>query len=117
MQMETTMEQDRIEEKKQAVESYFAKYGANPVETKSHEKYGFRTTYEQGGIYYRVDESEIEGRIFLVISAADDPKFADVGVMEDVAAFPADLSDEKMEKEVRYVLEVEPYPDDYPDYD
>ncbi len=111
------MEQEKIEEKKQSVENYFVKYSAKPVETKNKDKLGLRTTFEQGGIYYRVDESEIDGRTFLMISAANDPKFADVGVMEEVAAFPADLTEEQLEKEVRYILEVEPYPDDYPDYD
>ncbi len=111
------MEQKKLDRKKESIESYFVKYGAVPVETKNQEKLGLRTTFEQGGVYYRMDESEIDGRIFLVVSAADDPKFADVGVMEEVAAFPADLTEEQLEKEVRYILEVEPYPDDYPDYD
>ena len=111
------MEQEKIEAKKQSVENYFVKYGADPVETKSEDTFGHRATFEQGGIYYRVDESEIDGRIFLVVSAADDPKFANIGVMEEVAAFPADLTEEQLEKEVRYILEVEPYPEDYPDYD
>ncbi len=111
------MEQEKIEQKMESVENYFVKYGANPVETKNKEKLGLRTTFEQGGIYYRVDESEIDGRTYLVVSAADDPKFANVGVMEEVAAFPADLTEEQMEKEVRYMLDVEPYPEDYPDYE
>ena len=111
------MEQEKLEEKKQSVEKYFVKYGAVPVETKNQEKYGHRTTFEQGGVFFRVDETEIDGRTFLLVSAADDPKFANVGVMEEVAAFPAELSEEQIEKEVRYVLEVEPYPEGYPDYD
>lgn len=111
------MEQEKIEAKKQSVETYLEKYGAVAVETKSEETFGHRSTYEQGGVYYRVDENEIDGRTFLIVSAADDPKFANVGVMEDVAAFPADLSEEQIEKEVRYLLDVEPYPENYPDYD
>ncbi|MBQ6441717.1 MAG: hypothetical protein IJJ13_03895 [Lachnospiraceae bacterium] len=111
------MEQEKIEQKIRSVESYFIKYGASSVETKSHDAFGHHLTFEQGGVFYRVEETEMDGRTFLMISAADDPKFANVGVMEDVAAFPADLSEEQMEKEVRYVLDVEPYPENYPDYD
>ena len=107
----------KIDEKKQKVETYLEKYGAVPVETKNKDAFGHRMTYEQGGVFYRVDETDMDGRTFLMVSAADDPAFANVGVMEDVAAFPATLTDEQLEKEVRYLLDVEPYPDNYPDYE
>jgi len=36
--------------------------------------------------------------------------------MEDVNAIPGTLDDERLEKEVRYALDIEPYPEDYPDW-
>ncbi|MBR0409401.1 MAG: hypothetical protein IJI25_00135 [Eubacterium sp.] len=60
--------------------------------------------------YYRADTAEFDGQIFIVISSIDDPAFAEIGIMEDIEAFPWDISDDMLEKEVRYVLEIDPEP-------
>lgn len=100
------------------VEEFFAKYGAVPQEInrRNRELFGLRRAFLYNGNYYRVDHAEFDDIPFLVIDCIDDPSYAAVGVMEDVEAIPVTLTDEQLEKEVRYALEIEPYPDDYPEW-
>ena len=48
-----------------------------------------------------------------MLSSTDEKKYADIGLLEDIDAFSAGMSDEQLEKQVRYVLGIEPYPEDY----
>lgn len=108
---------DEIEEKLRFVESVFEKYGAVPMDIneKNMEKFHQRKIYLYKDNYYRVDSADFEnnGEIFLVLSSTDDKKYADIGLLEDIDAFSAETSNEQLEKQVRYALGIEPYPDDY----
>ena len=105
-------------QKMEKVEEFFEKYGAVPqdINQRNRERFGQRRAFLYRGNYYRVDHAEFDDIPFLLIDCIDDPKYASVGVMEDVEAIPVTLSDEKLEKEVRYALEIEPYPENYPDW-
>ena len=107
----------KLSEKMEYVESLFEKYGCTPLDIneKNRAKFGERVIYKRYDMYYRTGCMAFEdtGEIFLVISCTDEEKYAKVGVMEDVAAFKADESDEQIEREVRYALGIEPYPDGY----
>ena len=100
------------------VEEYFKKYGAVPqdINQRNRDLFGQRQAFLYKGNYYRVDHAEFDDIPFLLIDCIDDPKYAAVGVMEDVEAIPVTLSDERLEQEVRYALEIDPYPDNYPDW-
>ena len=108
--------EQRIEKKLEVVETAFMKYGFTPMETKNRLRFGHRLTYRRGDDYYRAGMEQFDGKDYIVISAINDPDFANADVMEDVAAFPWTLPDEKIEKEVRYILGLEEYPEGYPDY-
>ena len=108
--------EERIEKKLEAAESALMKYGFTPMDTKNRLRFGHRLTYRRGDDYYRVGMEQFDGKDYIVISAINDPAFAETGIMEDVAAFPWTLPDEKIEKEVRYILGLEEYPEGYPDY-
>ena len=100
------------------MEQFFVQYGAVPQEInqRNRDLFGQRQAFLFDGNYYRVDHAEFDDIPFLIINCIDDPKFASVGVMEDVEAIPVTLSDEQLEKEARYALGIEPYPDDYPEW-
>ena len=110
------IEEEALERQLSYVEKMLVKYGAEPVSTKSQEVLHNRATYRFREGYFRMDSGDIEGRDYILISAIEDPKCADAGIMEEIAAFPADLSEELLEKEVRYALEIEDYPEQYPEY-
>ena len=108
---------DEIEVKLEYLESIFEKYGAVPlnINEKNMEKFHQRKIYQYKDNYYRVDSADFEdnGEIFLVLSSTDEKKYADIGLLEDIDAFSAGMSDEQLEKQVRYALGIEPYPEDY----
>ncbi len=110
------MEEGALEKQLSYVEKMLVKYGAEPVSTKSQEILHNRATYRYRDGYFRMDQGDMDGRDYILISAIEDPKYADAGIMEEIAAFPADLSEELLEKEVRYALEIEEYPKNYPEY-
>lgn len=111
------MEAEALEKQLSFVEKMLVKYGAERISTKSQELLHNRPTYRYREGYFRMDQGDIDGRDYILISAIEDPKYADAGIMEEIAAFPADLSEELLEKEVRYALEIEEYPKNYPTYD
>lgn len=110
------MGEEALDRQLSYVEEMLVKYGAKPVSTKSQELLHNRATYQYRDGYFRMDRGDIDGRDYILISAIEDPKYADAGIMEEIAAFPADLSGELLEKEVRYALEIEEYPENYPEY-
>ncbi|WP_029231658.1 hypothetical protein [Butyrivibrio sp. VCB2006] len=117
--MENTNEltPEYLEQRLLYVESIFEKYGAKPLDinAKNRAKFDQRRAFLYEGNYYRTGLMEFdEGTIpYIVISCIDDEKFADVGAMEDIDAFSAVLSDEEIEKQVRYAFGIEPYPEEY----
>ncbi len=103
--------EDFLEDKMKYVESVLEKYGAKPlgINKKNRDKFGQRITYLYNNSYYRVDflKFEEDEKPYMVISCTDEKKYADIGIMEDVEAFPFELTDEEFEKEVRYALEID----------
>ncbi len=97
------------ERRAELVEALLLKYGAKQVFTTGEEKFKLRRTYKYNGVYYRLSVSEIDGETFLIVNAADEDNYADVGIMEEVAAFSPELSDKELEREVRCLLEYEDY--------
>ena len=111
--MDTSTDSVRgIERKAELVEAMMLKYGAEQIFTTGEEKYQLRRTYKYNGAYYRMSIAEIDGETFLIVNAADEGDYADIGFMEEVAAFPPSLSDDELEREVRCILELEDYPVD-----
>ena len=111
--METTKS---IEKQLELVESYFVKYGCTALDiNKNREKFEQRTTFQKEDRFYRADTAEFDesGTVWIVISCTEDEKFASVGVMDDIGAFEANLSDEEIEQEIKYALGIEEYPEDY----
>ena len=108
---------DDLEKKMDFVESMFVKYGAQPLELneKHREKFGQRRIFKHEDSFYRVDSMQFQEdeTPFVVISCTDDEKYASVGMLDDIDALEVDLTEEEMEKSVRYALGVEPYPEDY----
>ena len=97
------------ERKAELVEALLLKYGAKQIFTTGEEKYKLRRTYKYNGVFYRLSISEIDGEIFLIVNAADEDDYADIGIMEEVAAFSPALSEKELEREVRCLLEYEEY--------
>lgn len=114
----TAEESTRMLEQMERVERFFLQYGAVPqqINERNRELFGQRQTFLYQENYYRVDQAEFDGTPFLIIDCIDDPKYAGVGVMEDVGALPVSLTEEQLEKEVRYALGIEPYPENYPEW-
>ena len=97
--------QTDLEQKLKYIESLFEKYHAEPVAVRNEEKLGLRTTFRCGENYYRIDTEEIDGEVCIIINAIDDSRYAQVGLMEEISAFPAKLTEEEMEKEIRFLLD------------
>ncbi len=111
--MDTSTDSERgMERKAELVEAMMLKYGAQQIFTTGEDKYKLRRTYKYNGAYYRMSIAEIEGEPFLIVNAADEGDYADIGFMEEVAAFAPSLPDEELEREVRCILELEDYPVD-----
>ncbi|HAF26652.1 MAG TPA: hypothetical protein DCG85_04975 [Lachnospiraceae bacterium] len=107
------------EEKLILLEEFFEKYNAvrrPDLNTTFKEEIGLRDTFELSGEYYRADIVEIDGVEYITIGGTDDEKYANVGVTDDLAIFPISYPDEKIEKEVRFLFGIEPYPETYPEY-
>ena len=113
-----TLSPEEMEARMAFMERCFEKYGAKALDinARNREMLGQRRTYQHGKDFFRIDQATFDGIPFFVISSIDLPKLAEVGVMEDVEAFPVTLSEEKLEKEIRYALGVEPYPAKYPEW-
>ncbi|MBR4542007.1 MAG: hypothetical protein IKR23_01145 [Lachnospiraceae bacterium] len=109
--MDTKTDTERgVERKAEFVEAMFLKYGAEQVFTTGEEKFRLRRTYKYNAVYYRLSISEIDGETFLIVNAVDEDDYADIGIMEEIAAFPPSLSEKELEREVRCLLEFEDYP-------
>ena len=94
------------------VEAVMDWYAAR-LDPENREFYG--VIYAYGGAYYRAGTAAFDGRDFLVISCIDKQKFAALGLLEDIDVLPADCSEERLEKAVRYAFGLEPYPERYPE--
>ncbi len=92
------------ERKIPVVEAFLMKYGASPIHTKNQAKLKHRSTFKLGDAYYRAAIEPIEGRDFIILYAVENPKYADVGVMDSVAVFDVDTPDADIEKEITKII-------------
>lgn len=110
------MEKDTVLE---YVEELLVKYGAflDPEDNeKAREKLDIRPSFVRNGIYYRTERAVFEEGDIILLSATDNPEYAKVGAHDNIAGFSAGYPKDKIEKEVRFALEIEPYPETYPLY-
>ena len=104
------MDEKQMEEILRTVEEMLEKYGAVPaddVDKKRRDKLGLRPSFRHGNTYYRTEWDEIDGVPVVLIYGIDDPAYASVGIDDALTAFPADIPKEKMDEEVRLLLEEE----------
>ena len=87
-------------------EQVLERLGAVPqqIDPKNRDLPGRRSLYLLNGVYYRIDREEYEGKVFIVLGAADEEKYAAVGLMEEIQAFSADASDRTVRKKIREAL-------------
>ena len=99
-------EENRIEDRMLLAEKALEKYGARPIDInrKNREILNQRVIYLLNNVYYRVDHAEFDGKAFVILSCIEDPKYADIGLMEDVEAIPADASEEEIDRVIRQAL-------------
>ena len=97
------------EETLRMAEGILERCGAVPTDLneRNRELLGQRTTYRYGDAYYRIDQAEFDGKSFVILGCADNERFADIGLMEDVEAMPPDLPEQEMEKILRGAMEAE----------
>ena len=80
------------------------------VGDKRIENISTRPVFAYGGKYYRVDEVCFAQKPFVVIEVGS---YDDLirNVMEDAEPFAYDLTEDALLQEVKYSLEIEPYPE------
>ena len=101
------------------VEELFVKYGAEQIPENASDPgpdFGLRPPFLRNGTYYRAEAVVLEGKDVIIITATDIPAYARSGIMDNVGGFRADLPPEKIEKEIRFIFGIEPWPESYPDY-
>ena len=111
---------------KDVVETYIVMLGGNkvsielPYEQRTRSSVGndfvenisTRPVFEYKGEYYRVDEVCFPGKPFIVIECGTYEELIN-NVMDEADPFPYDLTEDELLKEVKYSLEIEPYPENY----
>lgn len=71
-----------------------------------------RPVFKYNELYYRVDEVCFPEKPFVVIECGTYDELMN-NVMDDADPFPYDLTDDELLNEVKYSLEIEPYPENY----
>lgn len=69
-----------------------------------------RPVFEYRGVYFRVDEVCFPGKPLIVIECGTYDELIN-NVMDEADPFPYDLTEDKLLKEVKYSLGIEPYPE------
>ena len=88
-------------------------YGAVPAGLKAAEAIsGERRIFEREGVYYRAGTAVFDGKQFYLLSSIDNPKYAEIGILEDIDALPSDAPASAIEKAVRCAFGIEPYPEE-----
>ena len=109
-----------LKEALSCIETLFEESGAVPAEEINkarRESLGLRPSYVFRETYYRAEGVQIDGQAVIILYETNDPAYARVGTEDSIAAFLASLPRNKLEKEVRFALGIEPYPDTYPVYE
>ena len=96
------MEKDQLENRMRVAEHVLERQGAVPLDInqKNRELLGQRVTYRLGGVYYRIDHAEIEGKTFIILSATESKEYAGIGLMDDIQAISADAGDETIRRKL-----------------
>ncbi len=101
-----------VKDRKKFVEKVLLSLGCKIVDIELYYNDN-RTIFEYKREYYRIDTMSFNGRTFIVLEWADTIHSIKHNIMEDIDPFPCDLSDEEIIKEIKYALEIEPYPERY----
>ena len=118
--MNPNNEKALLEEALAIIEKQFETAGARAAEEfhdARRESLGLRRSYAFRGLYYRAEGIEIDGSPVIILYATDRPSFARIGAEDSIAAFRADYPQHKLEREVLFAMGLEPYPENYPDYE
>ncbi|MBO4336936.1 MAG: hypothetical protein J5842_02535 [Lachnospiraceae bacterium] len=92
------------------VEELLLRYGAEPagdLDEKVRNAIGLRKVYCLENEYYRADEIMVEEKPYVVISTTDVEQFAALSILDDIAIFPADASEEEIDSQVRTALGID----------
>ena len=101
-----TVSREEFEVRKEFVEQIMVQLGAEPTDY-GNSTPASRTIYKYKHEYYRVDEILIWDKPYLVIEWTDRLDYITDGanLMEDIAPFPYDLSDEQITLEITSALQ------------
>ena len=88
------------------VEKLLSRLGAVPqnINQRNREVLGQRISWWLNGSWYRVDHAMIDGEPFVLISAIDEEKYANIGLMEDIEAIPYAATDEEAMETLRQLI-------------
>lgn len=88
------------------VEKLLSRLGAVPqdINQRNREVLGQRISWWLNGSWYRVDHAVIEEEPFVLISATDEEKLANIGLMEDIEAIPYAATDEEALETLRQLI-------------
>lgn len=100
---------DEFEKKKDYVEQIMCELGAVELNIDLPYPHSQRPVFQFNNEYYRVNGIAFENKPFIVIECGTYDELMK-NIMEDADPFPYDLSDDEIKNEVKYSLEVEPYP-------
>lgn len=114
---------DEFEKKKDYVEQIMCELGAVklsinlPYQQKTttysgefeETHYSERSVFKFNNEYFRVDEFICSDKPYIVIECGTYDELMN-NMMEDADPFPYDLPDDEIKNEVKYSLEIEPYP-------
>ncbi len=75
-----------------------------------------RSIYKYDNRYYRISEYCPSSAPYIVIETAETLDQVMHNIMEDCEPFSPELPDERMLREVKFALGIEPYPRNYPKY-
>ena len=101
-----------LEEKMDYFEKVFEDNGAVRMEDfneKNIEEFEQRHIYKYNDYYYRVDKIrfDTESEPYIIVSGIDNEKFARIGILEELEAYPYDIPNERIEEVVPEIFATE----------
>ncbi len=100
---------DKIEKRLKFLEETFIKFGAVETDIISQGDDFQRKVFLKGDRYYKAGTLKFpdSDEMYLVISCTDEEKYAHLGIMDDVDAFAANLTDYELEEKVRFAFGID----------
>ena len=106
------MVEDTLNRNMDLFEERMVDHGAVQMEefdAKNRERFGTRPIFEYNGNYFRIgsltfDEGEDP---YIIVNAIDNERFAKIGVMEEIEAYPFDMPEARIDEVVGEFLESE----------